>query len=459
MLRRVMLILLPLVILLMILNCSKEPVVPDSTSPVINAIEAKPNIVSKGGKVYVNLAVTDREEDKMYFEWSCPNGQFYSDSLLQNVSNKSNPIWWKASEEEGNFTLTVICTDSISEEVDTSITVSVSIYSLDSIIGEDDFSTPFGMYLDASGNLYVSDPGLSCVHAYKDGGYFRWNFAGLDTDSVFHPETTWYNPDSFDIDSIFDSLSFSKLNYESPTAITVDEDNHLLYVADVKLDSTIMNLFCTDSISPSSEDTLYGFMLRMNDRTDLNFRIKSPYSFVINPVSRYLYMSTEISIVCYDSTWFMDGWQKKWSYATAKQGVNFQGKGMGYYNDALYLASFGIDADSNYSTVRRFIDIENPTGPTADDANFWIEDEYTAYVNGVAVSPVNGHIFVTEGGGSSLSFHRVVEYDENGTFVRTFGSLGRGHDQFNFPTNIFVDSDGKIYVVDMGNHCVKVFKE
>ena len=55
--------------------------------------------------------------------------------------------------------------------------------------------------------------------------------------------------------------------------------------------------------------------------------------------------------------------------------------------------------------------------------------------------------------------HKVVEYDGNGNYIRSFGSLGDKEDQFNNPTDIFVDDNGKIYVVDMGNHSIKVFSE
>jgi hypothetical protein len=493
MLRKVMLVLFPLIILLIMMNCSKEPVVPASTSPVINAIEAQPNIVSKGGKVYVNLAVTDREEDKMYFEWSCPNGQFYSDSLLQNVSNESNPCWWKAPEEEKNFTLSVTCTDSISNPVDTSITVSVSIYSLDSIIGENEFGSPFAMYLDDEGKMYVTDPGLSSIHYYNNTKWISWNYFGLDTsvstDTVYYNIDTIVTPHDTSYKIIKKTLIGKDL-YDSPSAICVDEDINYVYVANVEIESTIVSVYDFDKMF-TPEDTvtalsysityirddsinlydtltdtlsldtlcLYGYQFGRNDRTDLSFRIKSPFSFAVDPITRLFYISTEISIICYDSTWTVEGWERQWSYATATGGINYQGKGMDLYNDALYLASFKKEEDSTYSVVRRFIDIGNPTGPTADDANFWIQDEYTAYVSGLAVSPVNDHIFVAEGGGSESSLHRVVEYDGNGDFVRTFGCLGESPDQFNFPTDIFLDPDGKIYVVDMGNHCIKVFKE
>ncbi|MCK4234475.1 hypothetical protein KAX75_08605 [candidate division WOR-3 bacterium] len=497
--RRMIFCLIPLFLILLVFSCTRKPVTPSTKTPVINAIEASPYIVSKEGTVYLNLAVTDPDEDKMYFEWSCPEGQFFADDSLYTPSNITNPCWWKAPAAEGNYTISVTCTDSIGDDpefVDTFLTVSVSIYSLDSIIGELKFSSPFSMYIDDDGNLFVTDPGLSAVHFHNGTRWFSWNFMGLDT-SI---DTTTIYDTTFEIDSTDTTILFidtteivetlvGKGLYDSPSAISVDEDRNFFYVANVEIDSTKISVHDLDKMF-TPEDTvtalstivtmstdsgsgvwdtltdtlsletlcLYGFQFKMNDRTDLNFRIIAPYSFVIDPVSKWFYISTRISIISYDTTWAPNGWIKNWSTSTATGGINFEGKGMKLFNDNLYLASFGTDAGHAYSVVRRFMDIANPNGPTADDANFWISDSFTAYPNGIAIAQ-NGHIFLTEGGGSLFSFHRVVEYDENGNFIRTFGSIGEKEDQFNCPSDIFIDSSGKIYVVDMGNHCIKVFSE
>ena len=203
---------------------------------------------------------------------------------------------------------------------------------------------------------------------------------------------------------------------------------------------------------------MFGFLFRIGKKKHgQSFPVKSPYSLVVHPDSHWLYVSARGSIIAYDSTSFYEGWVKHWSYSIAVGGVNFEGRGMNLFNDTLYFASFGTDAGYAYSVVRRFIDITNPNGPTVDDANFWISDSFSSYVSGLAVAQ-NGHVFVTTGGGS-FSFHRVVEYDENCNYVRSFGSIGEKSNQFNHPTDIFIDDDGKIYVLDFGNHCIKVFKE
>lgn len=496
--RRVLFFIIPLIILFCLFGCTKKALPPDSGPPVIQSIQASPSIVSKGGTVQLWISVTDPEEHTIYYEWSCSDGQFFADESLSTPSNGVNPCWWEAPNTEGTFTISVTCTDSIGDDfeiVDTMVTVSVSIYSFDSIIGEEWFSSPFAMYIDDDGNLYVTDPGLSAIHLNDGSRWFSWNFAGLDTsiDSTLTYDTTFDSSGTLvvfiDTTKVKEVLVGRDI-YDSPTAFSFDESRDLFYIANVEIDSTkiavhdlnrmftpqdtvtaisTITTMSTDSGSgvwDTLTDTvsvetmcLYGFQFKMNDRTDLSFRISAPYSFVIDPLTDWFYISTRISIISYDSIWTADGWRKNWSTSTATQGVNFEGKGMKLHNDALYLASFGTDQGVAYSLVRRFIDIGNPEGPTADDANFWISDSFTSYCSGIAVSPVNDHVFITAGGGSATSRHRVVEYDQDGNFVRTFGTLGDKEDQFNNPTDIFIDSSGRIYVVDMGNHSIKVFSQ
>lgn len=497
--RRVLFFLIPLLTLFLLLSCSKEALPPESGSPNIQSIEASPSIVSKGGTVYLWVSVTDPEEHTIYYEWSCPEGEFYADEGLTTPSKNVNPCWWVAPQTEGNFTISVTCTDSIGDDfeiVDTLITVSVSIYSLDSIIGEEVFASPFAMYLDDDGKLFVTDPGLSAVHFHNGSRWYYWNYMGLDT-SMETDTTKWWidtsqtGPDTLQPAEIVVTTVIGRDAFDTPTALTLDESRDILYVASAEIETTMVSYYDVNTMFTPADtvnalstlvtmtlvdtlggiwdtltDTLsfekvclYGFQRKLNDRTDLNFRISAPYSFLIDPLTDWFYTSTRISIISYDSTWLHDGWKRNWSTATATGGINYEGKGMTLYDDALYIACFGTKADTVYNVVRRFIDISNPTGPTADDANFWVQDQYTYYCNGIAVSPLNGHVFITAGGGSASSFHRVVEYDNDGHFVRTFGSLGDKEDQFNSPTDIFIDSDGRIFVVDMGNHSIKVFSQ
>lgn len=53
--------------------------------------------------------------------------------------------------------------------------------------------------------------------------------------------------------------------------------------------------------------------------------------------------------------------------------------------------------------------------------------------------------------------HQVLIYDVHGEFVARFGHRGRASGEFNFPTHVNVDGQGRIYVTDSLNHRIQVF--
>ena len=73
---------------------------------------------------------------------------------------------------------------------------------------------------------------------------------------------------------------------------------------------------------------------------------------------------------------------------------------------------------------------------------------------GVAVSPVNGSVFVSDLGNSQIHV-----FDVERKHVRTFGQHGKGEGQLKYPLAIDVSSNGQLYVANQCNHCVSVFRE
>lgn len=76
---------------------------------------------------------------------------------------------------------------------------------------------------------------------------------------------------------------------------------------------------------------------------------------------------------------------------------------------------------------------------------------------GVAVNPLNGHVYVVNTGTLDSRHHAVSVFDPNGRHLFDFGKRGADRGQFNFPTNICSDAQGRIYIVDTGNFRVQVF--
>jgi predicted membrane-bound mannosyltransferase/DNA-binding beta-propeller fold protein YncE len=64
----------------------------------------------------------------------------------------------------------------------------------------------------------------------------------------------------------------------------------------------------------------------------------------------------------------------------------------------------------------------------------------------IAVGPDN-HVFVTDPEG-----YRVIEFTNDGKFVRTWGDFGTGPDEIGLPSGIAVDPTGHVWVTDAGNN-------
>jgi sugar lactone lactonase YvrE len=73
--------------------------------------------------------------------------------------------------------------------------------------------------------------------------------------------------------------------------------------------------------------------------------------------------------------------------------------------------------------------------------------------SGVALDEKRGLAYIVDS-----KKHFVIVYSmSNYTKLRTIGKRGTGDGEFNYPTNIAVDSEGMLYVVDTGNFRVQIF--
>ncbi len=70
----------------------------------------------------------------------------------------------------------------------------------------------------------------------------------------------------------------------------------------------------------------------------------------------------------------------------------------------------------------------------------------------------NGDIFVSDGHGGATNA-RVVVFDRDGRFLRTWGTRGSGPEQFGEPHGILVDPDGRVLVADRSNGRVAVYTQ
>ena len=72
----------------------------------------------------------------------------------------------------------------------------------------------------------------------------------------------------------------------------------------------------------------------------------------------------------------------------------------------------------------------------------------------MAIAP-NGDVFVSDGYGNN----RIVHFDKDGKFVKAWGQLGNGPQDFSLPHSIAMDSKGKLYIADRNNIRIQVYDQ
>ena len=72
----------------------------------------------------------------------------------------------------------------------------------------------------------------------------------------------------------------------------------------------------------------------------------------------------------------------------------------------------------------------------------------------------NGDIFVADGhtgGGAAAGNARIMKFDRNGAFLKTWGRKGMGPGEFDVPHTIALDSRGRLFVGDRQNNRIQIF--
>jgi len=75
----------------------------------------------------------------------------------------------------------------------------------------------------------------------------------------------------------------------------------------------------------------------------------------------------------------------------------------------------------------------------------------------VIVAP-NGDIFVADGHGPK-SNARMMKFDKNGKFIKTWGKMGTGPGDFDQPHALAFDSKGRLFVADRSNNRIQIFDQ
>src|SRR4029077_11957748 len=88
------------------------------------------------------------------------------------------------------------------------------------------------------------------------------------------------------------------------------------------------------------------------------------------------------------------------------------------------------------------------------------QDQFDAPTE-VAVA-VNGDIFVGDGhtgGGTAIGNARIMKFDKNGKFLKTWGRKGMGAGEFDVIHTLAFDSRGRLFVGDRQNNRIQIFDQ
>ena len=81
------------------------------------------------------------------------------------------------------------------------------------------------------------------------------------------------------------------------------------------------------------------------------------------------------------------------------------------------------------------------------------------------VTAPNGDIFVSEGHTGQAAdappdtVARIVKFDSDGNFIKSWGRLGSGPGEFRTPHGLALDSQGRLFVADRGNNRIQIFDQ
>lgn len=74
------------------------------------------------------------------------------------------------------------------------------------------------------------------------------------------------------------------------------------------------------------------------------------------------------------------------------------------------------------------------------------------------ITASNGDIFVADGHGGNTNA-RIVKFDKNGKFIKTWGKKGTAPGDFDTPHSLAFDSKGRLFVADRNNNRIQIFDQ
>jgi tripartite motif-containing protein 71 len=352
------------------------------------------------------------------------------------------------------------------------------------------FANPFGVAVDASGNVYVADTENYQVEKYDSSGNLlaSWGGPGYENGQMDHPEgvavdgsgnvyvTDAYNNrvQKFDSNGTFltawGSYGSGNGQFREPTGVAVDASGNV-YVADrgnrriEKFDGSGGLLAVWDKLGSDNGRDFYPLGVAVAPTGEVY--ATDPGSATVHKFdsSGNLLIAWPVSGAAYDSPEgvAVDGAGKVYvANSNAVQVFDSSGKfltAFGSYGtgNGQFQYPWGVAVDGNGDVY--VVDTYNQRIEKFDSSgNFLVawasygSDNGSFYYPQGAALDRSGNVYVAD-----TYNHRIQKFDSSGSFLTTWGSEGAGNGQFSYPMGVAVDNCGKVYVADTRNLRVQEF--
>ncbi len=399
-------------LLLVVGGCKIEKVEPPTQDPIIVSLRVSSYLVSPGGytEILAWASDPDLQDDTLYYEWSVePQDGKFTDTTDTNETNTANPIrWWPETPRDTNYVIHLKVTDGRGGEAETTIGISVSYYTLVKVIGEGELDMPFGLNVEEE-EIWVVDPSQKLIFVFDMNGNKKAEYTAVVMEVSEEGDTSYIEIEPYDIeigDTLYYVASVTGTDGKGGTyAGKLNEKNGEILLT-VKYPTGEANAYV--QLRENSSDTL------LIGKNDGNNRLA-----IVDLVNLNV-KNCEIA------------------YAVAG-GIANDGKKayQTFYYDTLTAGVKWVDLDDPDSTYGFFYtSLHNPKG--------------------IGYDPVEKLLYVGDAPPGDRNI--VVLKAEDGSVEEIFGTLGDAPDQLNMPTDIEI-KNGYIYVVDMGNRVIKVFRK